>query len=186
MWYEKDGKLIGVLNDYDLSSLVDEPGPRGNECTGTVPFMACDLLTEKGLRGEVKHMYRHDLESFVWCFAWISLRYKERVLRPRGSRPFDDWATLGAVACGDKKFRFQAEKEVPACTHKDDPMWMFVSKCLDVLDTQAFIRRDQLQEDLEAGTVANSQESESEHNMDIFLAKFTGSKAWAAFSNPSQ
>ncbi|KAG1762724.1 hypothetical protein EDD22DRAFT_1050541 [Suillus occidentalis] len=48
VWYEKDGKLIGVLNDYDLSSLVDEPSPRGNEYTGTVPFMARDLLTKSG------------------------------------------------------------------------------------------------------------------------------------------
>ncbi|KAG2069346.1 hypothetical protein BDR04DRAFT_1021857, partial [Suillus decipiens] len=65
MWYWKDGKRIGVLNDYDLSSLIDDRGPRGNERTGTVPFMAFDLLTAKAQRGEVKHLYRHDLESFV-------------------------------------------------------------------------------------------------------------------------
>jgi hypothetical protein len=28
--------------------LANEPGPRGNERTGTVPFMALDLLTKKG------------------------------------------------------------------------------------------------------------------------------------------
>ncbi|KAG1805973.1 uncharacterized protein BJ212DRAFT_1437720, partial [Suillus subaureus] len=71
MWYWKDGKRIGVLNDYDLSSLANDQGPRGNERTGTVPFMALDLLSVKGQRGEVKHLYRHDLESFIWCFAWI-------------------------------------------------------------------------------------------------------------------
>ncbi|KAG2087336.1 hypothetical protein BD769DRAFT_484882 [Suillus cothurnatus] len=63
MWYWKDGKRMGVLNDYDLSSLANDQGPRGNE--RTVPFMALDLLTTKGQRGEVKHLYRHDLESFI-------------------------------------------------------------------------------------------------------------------------
>jgi hypothetical protein len=94
-WYELDRKLTSVLIDYDVSSLV-EPGPRGNERTDTVPFLALDMLTAEGQRGEVKHLYRHDLESFIWCFAWISLRYKNGVLLPRGSRPFDGWAQLEA------------------------------------------------------------------------------------------
>jgi hypothetical protein len=186
MWYKKEGKLIGVLNDYDLSSLANEPGPRGNERTGTVPFMVCDLLTEKGQQGEVKHLYRHDLESFVWCFAWISLRYEKGVLRPRGSRPFDEWATLDAVACGDKKLNVRFYREVPAYTHPEDPAWQFISKCLHVLNKQAFIRLEQQQEDLEAGMVTNSQESESEGDIDDFLAKFTGTKAWVDFSNLSK
>ncbi|KAG1775180.1 hypothetical protein EV702DRAFT_1007960, partial [Suillus placidus] len=71
MWYRKNGKLIGVLNDYDLSSLADDLGPLGEERTGTVPFMALDLLSAKAQRGEVKHLYRHDLESFICVFIWI-------------------------------------------------------------------------------------------------------------------
>ncbi|KAG1788614.1 uncharacterized protein HD556DRAFT_1222572, partial [Suillus plorans] len=51
----------GVLNNYDLSSLVTALGPQVNERTGTIPFMALDLLSKKGQRGEVKHLYRHDL-----------------------------------------------------------------------------------------------------------------------------
>lgn len=69
MWHWKDGKKIGVLTDYDLSSLADGPGPRGNELTGTVPFMALDLLTEEGQQGKVKYLYCHDLEPFIWCFT---------------------------------------------------------------------------------------------------------------------
>ncbi|KAG2352318.1 hypothetical protein BDR07DRAFT_1204184, partial [Suillus spraguei] len=65
------GEAMGVLNDYDLSSLIDDQGPRGNERTGTVPFMALDLLSAKAQRGEVKHLCRHDLESFMWVFIWI-------------------------------------------------------------------------------------------------------------------
>ncbi|KAG2117333.1 uncharacterized protein F5147DRAFT_648875 [Suillus discolor] len=86
MWYWKDGKRI------------DYPGPRGNERTGMVLFMALDLLTIEGQRGEIKHLYRHDLESFMRCFVWISLRYREGVLLSCGLHSFDEWATLGAVA----------------------------------------------------------------------------------------
>jgi hypothetical protein len=176
MWYKKDGKLIGVLNDYDLSSLANEPGPRGNERTGTVPFMARDLLTEEGQRGEIKHLYRHDLESFIWCFAWISLRYNEGVLRPRGSRPFDEWATLDAVACGEDKLTLQTDKKVPAGTHKDDPMWKFIRECLFVLARRQILRSEMAE---------LTQESESESDMDEFLASLKGTEAWAKLSNPS-
>ncbi|KAG1876137.1 hypothetical protein C8R48DRAFT_570134, partial [Suillus tomentosus] len=61
MWYRKDRRLIGVLNDYDLSSLANAVGPQGNGRTGTVPFMALDLLTKISQQGKVKHLYRHDL-----------------------------------------------------------------------------------------------------------------------------
>ncbi|KAG2146760.1 hypothetical protein DEU56DRAFT_786259, partial [Suillus clintonianus] len=103
MWYENDGKLIGVLNDYDLSSLVGDAGPRDNDRTGTVPFMALDLLREGG---EVKHLYCRDLESFLWVFIWICLRYRDGVLLPTESRPLDEWATKSAVECGNHKFVF--------------------------------------------------------------------------------
>ncbi|KAG1868897.1 hypothetical protein C8R48DRAFT_123077 [Suillus tomentosus] len=106
MWYRKNGRLIGVLNDHDLSSLANVVGPQGNECTGTVPFMALELLTKDGQQGKVKHLYRHDLESFMWGFARIRLRYRQGVLLPRRLRPLDEWATLDAIACGKKKSVF--------------------------------------------------------------------------------
>ncbi|KAG0709030.1 hypothetical protein DFH29DRAFT_842868 [Suillus ampliporus] len=66
MYYKtKDSVLIGVLNDYDLSSLVTTQGSLGNKRMGTVPF-TLNLLSSEGQRGEVQHLYRHDLESFIW------------------------------------------------------------------------------------------------------------------------
>jgi hypothetical protein len=103
MWYEKDGILMGVLNDYDLSSLARAQGPQENERTGTVPFMALDLLTPKGQGGEIKHLYRHDLESFIWVLVWVCLRYKDGTLLTF-NRPFDDWATKDAVTVGEKYY----------------------------------------------------------------------------------
>ncbi|KAG2071116.1 hypothetical protein BDR04DRAFT_523485 [Suillus decipiens] len=118
MWYKMDGKLMGVLNDCHLSSLATDPGPRSNERVGTVPFIAFDLLTEEGQRGEVEHVYRHELESFVWCFTWVSLRYKDRVL-PAESCFFDEWAALCDVACGVKK---RGHFKAPARPHVDPPL----------------------------------------------------------------
>lgn len=92
MWYRNGTVLMGVLNDYDLSSLATALGPQGNERTGTIPFMALDLLSKKGQRGEVKHLYRHDLESFIWVLVWVSFRYKDGRLLSRKSRLFDEWA----------------------------------------------------------------------------------------------
>ncbi|OAX38296.1 hypothetical protein K503DRAFT_770628, partial [Rhizopogon vinicolor AM-OR11-026] len=62
MFYEtSSGLIIGILNNYDLSSTRDSP--TGNERTGTVPFMAMELLTKAALEGKVEHLYRHDAES---------------------------------------------------------------------------------------------------------------------------
>ncbi|KAF9235693.1 hypothetical protein BU15DRAFT_37173, partial [Melanogaster broomeanus] len=64
------------LNDYDLASLASQKDPLGNERTGTIPFMAIDLLEAPGQDGKVKHLYRHDMESFIWVFVWICFQYK--------------------------------------------------------------------------------------------------------------
>ncbi|KAG1901535.1 uncharacterized protein F5891DRAFT_1144426 [Suillus fuscotomentosus] len=184
MWYWQDGKRIGILNDYDLSSLADVTGSRGNECIGTIPFMAIDLLSATGQRGEVKHLYRHDLESFMWCFAWISLK---GVRLFQGLRPVDEWATLDARACAVEKFFFQGHIEVPAHLHKDKLMWKFLVDCFHVLNTHSFNRVTQLYRSMvEGDKPTNSEESESESDIDGFLLSFKNTESWAALSKPSQ
>ncbi|KAG1817637.1 uncharacterized protein BJ212DRAFT_1270302 [Suillus subaureus] len=70
-----DGQYIGVLNDFNLSSTGDSPS--GQEHTGTVPFMAIELLTKEAIEGKVKHLYWHDAESFLWVLTWVSLHYQK-------------------------------------------------------------------------------------------------------------
>jgi hypothetical protein len=36
------------------------------EHTGTIPFMAIDLLTKDAWSGHIERQYRHDCESFAW------------------------------------------------------------------------------------------------------------------------
>ncbi|KAF9245409.1 hypothetical protein BU15DRAFT_31663, partial [Melanogaster broomeanus] len=77
MYYRFDGNVIGILNDYDLASLTSSKHPLGYEQTGTIPFMAIDLLDANGRDGKVERLYRHDMESFIWVFIWICLQSKD-------------------------------------------------------------------------------------------------------------
>jgi hypothetical protein len=187
MWYEIDGKLTSVFIDYDLSSLA-EPGPRGNERTDTLPFMALDLLTQKGQRGEVKHQYHHDLESFVWCFAWISLRYKNGALRSARSRPFDEWANLAVENCLVAKTAFQFYHEAPARSHIDPLLWSLIEDCCYLLYKDGFYRRDPQyllsNETGEKEKPADTEETESD--IDSLLQRFKDTKSWVALSKPSR
>ncbi|KAG0694107.1 hypothetical protein DFH29DRAFT_1006643 [Suillus ampliporus] len=70
MVYKLGDLWIGVLNDYDLSSTQNH-SPSGRERTGTVPFMALDLLTKQAIAGEVEHLYQHDAESLIWVLGWV-------------------------------------------------------------------------------------------------------------------
>ncbi|KAG2140139.1 hypothetical protein DEU56DRAFT_886064 [Suillus clintonianus] len=178
MWYEKDGKFIGILNDYDLSSLASDLGPRGNERTGTVPFMATDLLTKNlGQTGEVKHLYRYNLESFVWVFIWVCLRYREGVLLPTGLRPLDEWATLDAVACGMRKHYFLSYLENYYPTGIEDHMGCFLVDCVEMLRQHATDRASRLNLLLKQRATKQSDD-EGPEDIDGFLYKFTSMSSW--------
>ena len=79
MYYEQDGKKYGVLNDFDLAAIMAvgerTPKKQGFERTGTLPFMALDLL--KYPNGQISRWFRHDLESCMWCVVWQALARKQ-------------------------------------------------------------------------------------------------------------
>ena len=79
MYYEQDGKKYGVLNDFDLAAIMSvgerTPKKQGLERTGTLPFMALDLLRYPD--GQISHRFRHDLESCMWCLVWEALTRKQ-------------------------------------------------------------------------------------------------------------
>ena len=88
-YHDDDGKVMGLLNDMNLASLIRDHGPKGNKWTGTVPFMVRRLLEEEALNGEVEHRYEHDVESFVWGLVWVCLRYNKGQPRSDRSRQLD-------------------------------------------------------------------------------------------------
>lgn len=59
-----DRQIYGALNDWDLSSLDVPNRTIEHERTGTIPFMAIELLSSSPV-----HLYRHDLESFFWLLV---------------------------------------------------------------------------------------------------------------------
>ncbi|KAG2129041.1 uncharacterized protein EDB93DRAFT_1183411 [Suillus bovinus] len=137
MVYMLNGRWIGVLNDYDLSSMKRD-GPSGKERTGTVPFMAIDLLSELGLQGQVTHLYRHDAESLVWVLVWVCLRYQGGKLLRNGM--LDDWLKVDALGCWKEKSAFfihlrhgKAEKSniKPSLSHQSN--WKIAVACLGTI-----------------------------------------------------
>ncbi|KAF9502091.1 hypothetical protein BDN71DRAFT_1491454 [Pleurotus eryngii] len=71
LWQQKS-RCVGILNDWDLSSVFSQLGAHTKHRTGTGPFMALDLLT--GVEPP-SHLYRHDLESLFYVFVWAATNY---------------------------------------------------------------------------------------------------------------
>ncbi|KAG1897795.1 uncharacterized protein F5891DRAFT_505686 [Suillus fuscotomentosus] len=137
MGYRLRGRFITVLNDFDLSSIEDllssiQGGPKGFERTGTVPFMALDLLKPEAIAGQVEHVYRHDAESFIWVLAWICLRYRKGKLLRKG-RPLDEWLTVDAMGCLKEKSCFLTMLGTVRPTGSHEKSFKVAFDCLDTI-----------------------------------------------------
>ncbi|KAG1806011.1 hypothetical protein EV424DRAFT_1350885 [Suillus variegatus] len=103
MVYHLHDQYIGILNDYDLSSF-ERDGSRGLERTGTVPFMAVNLLT---------------------------LRYEGGNLLSK-NRPLEEWLKVNARTCAANKTHFWSGgiRDVhPSGSHKKS--WDLVERCFE-------------------------------------------------------
>ncbi|KAJ3712169.1 hypothetical protein C8R42DRAFT_687214 [Lentinula raphanica] len=81
---EINGVDHGVLDDWDLATLVDKlsPGPASQFRTGTKPYMAHEQQRPKW---KGPHRYRHDLESVFYVMTLFTFLYSkpsEKVLKP--------------------------------------------------------------------------------------------------------
>jgi len=61
----------GILNDFDLAIRVDHSATNDDR-TGTIPFMTIDMLNGE-LDDRIPQLYRHDVESFIWVLAYITV-----------------------------------------------------------------------------------------------------------------
>jgi serine/threonine protein kinase len=123
-----NGRYNGVLIDFDFSL-----SPSGQECAGTVPFMAIELLTQEAIEGQAKHLYRHDAESFIWVLTWVCLRYEDGKLLCMG-RPLDKWLKVDINTCREKKSDFLYHtryKAQPSSSHTGS--WSIVQSSLDLV-----------------------------------------------------
>lgn len=97
----KTGEPVGIVNDFDLASWVDHP-TSNKDRTGTIPFMAIDLL-DGGLDCCIPRLYRHDIESFCWVLAYVTvadIEYKNHTIKIFPLSGVDTW-----FRDGDKRDR---------------------------------------------------------------------------------
>ncbi|KAG7442732.1 uncharacterized protein BT62DRAFT_973413 [Guyanagaster necrorhizus] len=117
MWRRTvDGHLRGVLNDFDLSAYRHETGPSSRQRTGTLPYMAFELLINDENGHPPKHLYRHDVESIFYVILLLCCRYKVVAIQDPDGRPilertqvhspFDSWYKLGRDGLKDTKIAF--------------------------------------------------------------------------------
>ena len=93
------GSPVGIVNDFDLATWIDHSATNKDR-TGTIPFMAIDLL-DGGLDRCTPRLYRHDMESFVWVLAYITvakIEYKNRAIKISPLPKVDSWFRDGDQA----------------------------------------------------------------------------------------
>ncbi len=119
MYRKRGGQVCGVLNDFDLSSLLPLVDVSSLHCTGTPPYMAHDLLKES----DIGHLYRHDLEALFYVSLMLCCRYhivetsSGRQLQeiPLGGVAFTDWykRTLSWQSLSLQKKDWLTDKKSP-------------------------------------------------------------------------
>jgi len=83
---------VGMVNDFDLATWVDH-STTNNDRTGTIPFMTIDMLDGE-FDDHVPRLYRHDMESFIWVLAYITvakIEYKDRIIKISPFEGVDAW-----------------------------------------------------------------------------------------------
>jgi len=99
MYKRINGRIRGYLIDFDLASLADRES--GNlDRTGTMPFMALDLLHSVARKAPIVHTYEHDAEAMCWVVLWLGVQYEggERV-----THSFQRWEMADPETCFEKK-----------------------------------------------------------------------------------
>ena len=128
--YDPDTKQ-GVLNDLDLAR-VGGPNRKlsAKDNTGTVPFLALDLLDKAAFEGQVPRRYRHDAESFAWCLIYTCVcmgKDGEGRIRTINPHPLSSWfgnvdtshrAKYESAELHDKLTLYERTKPLAIALHK--------------------------------------------------------------------
>ncbi|KAJ3741297.1 protein kinase [Lentinula detonsa] len=113
MFRQKDGKIYGVLNDFDLSSRVQDMsnGSASDQRTGTRPFMSIDLLNPNWEGG---HLYRHDIESLFYIMLCLACRYRRPNVPTPEPRAYSAWFSGTDQQVFDNKNSFLTDPHAKA------------------------------------------------------------------------
>ncbi|EIM84743.1 uncharacterized protein STEHIDRAFT_140323 [Stereum hirsutum FP-91666 SS1] len=113
MFIRRNGRVFGVLNDWDLAAPeVRSSPPTAFHRTGTAAFMALNLLDSPD--GSVPHLYCYDLESFAWILVWcayVLLFNGKEVTHNKRPEKIQEWTEDGRwEAISDSKYTFITKK----------------------------------------------------------------------------
>jgi serine/threonine protein kinase len=112
-----DGKIQGVLGDFDLAVDVRDPSMAGNphlHRTGTLPFLAGSLLKQLATpERKFPYVLRFDLESCIYVFLWDGMLHPEgretpKALVGHANELLDSWLSSDAVALYNAKVTLSA------------------------------------------------------------------------------
>jgi Fungal protein kinase len=141
LMYKRDkdtGDVIGVLGDFDLSSL--QGNYRSNtERTGTVPFMALNLLSDKALAGNVEHDYCHEAEAYFWVGVYDTACYHNGHTVD-GAVPAQ-WNSLGARSMREKKTDYLSFLDGHVATSSQKDVWLGLRLLLHPLKQRQIFER---------------------------------------------
>ena len=77
MWKKEHGKYVFMLIDFDMATRLIRGeqyegsfGCASADCTGTLPFMARELIQDYLDGKPYRHRLRHDLESLLYVCVW--------------------------------------------------------------------------------------------------------------------
>ncbi|KAF9506501.1 hypothetical protein BS47DRAFT_1399451 [Hydnum rufescens UP504] len=93
--------------------------------TGTLPFMAIDLLAGK----DKIHWVRHDLESILWVTVWYTARYHEGI---ETTRAFQVWRKADMFTLAEKKVYFLNTTDLYEPTAHFNTVAVWVGLLLDL------------------------------------------------------
>ena len=94
MYYCEENIFVDVLNEWDLATVLSSSATLDTNRTGKIPFMALQLLSGE----RVVHMFRHDVESFIWLFLWVC-GCSNGSRREVPVAPYKVWRKLDMLAC---------------------------------------------------------------------------------------
>ncbi|ETW83210.1 hypothetical protein HETIRDRAFT_439698, partial [Heterobasidion irregulare TC 32-1] len=126
----------GILNDWDLATIEGISKHDGCDRTGTVPFMALDLLKPSYWEGKIKRQYHHDLEGFLWILPYVCLQYKDGNMV---TNPLKSWNTGHYAICREKKSDFLRNLRtkphlIPKATSSYEWEWLVFHRFVQRID----------------------------------------------------
>ncbi|KAJ6539734.1 hypothetical protein B0H19DRAFT_371052 [Mycena capillaripes] len=95
MYRVVDGRVYGVLNNFDLAQDLDiDTGSISKQRTGTGPFIALDLFVPS----PPVHLVRHDLESFFYVVLFLTVEENRSLFAAWSRLPMEQLKNAKAAA----------------------------------------------------------------------------------------